>query len=51
LDERSGCVRHPEREDELVELREEQRRHGGRDQIAAAAEQRCTPEDDCCDGR
>ena len=51
LDERAGRVRDPERENELVELREEQRGDRGRDEVAATAEQRGAAEHDRRDGR
>ena len=51
LDERAGGVGHAEREHELVELRQEERGDRGRDEVAAAAEQRGAAEHDGCDGR
>src|SRR5207245_3648308 len=51
LNERACGVRHAERKNELVELRQEESSDRGRDKIAATAEQRSTPEHDGCDGR
>ena len=51
LHELAGGVRHPEREHELIELRQEEGGDRRRDEVPAAAEQRRAPEHDGRDGR
>jgi hypothetical protein len=51
LHERSGRIRDSERKHELIELRKEERRDGGGDEIAAPAKERGAAEDDRCHGR
>src|SRR6185503_8521323 len=51
LNKRAGGIRHPERENELIELRQEKGGEGRRNDVAATAEKRRAAEHDRRDGR